>query len=259
MKKILLTAAALMLVAATAQAALVVENGSFELPDLGASTWAWLYVGTTQEGWKNHHGETFWQSPSNYGWAIGDAHDGNQVLGVRKNARVSQGLGVVDAETDITITFAHALQDGMPAPANVRVLLVDGSWNIIAGITNLTGSSTSSWTTESFTATNVAAGEEVRVWFDTGDAGTGGGEAILFDSFTVFRPFTLAIESLSGTNAIAVSWNTQALVTYALQQKAGLNDPVWADDITNIEGTGGGVVVTTAVDQAQSFYRVGIE
>ena len=206
MKKILLTAAALMLVAATAQAALVVENGSFELPDLGASTWAWLYVGTTQEGWKNHHGETFWQSPSNYGWEIGDAADGDQVLGVRQGARVSQLIGTVEAgETDITVSFAHALQDGMVAPPNIRVLLVDESgWGVIAGITDLTGSSSSSWTTGSFTAYDVPVGTSVRLWFDTGGSSSA---AVLFDNFAVSavpEPATMGLLGIGGFLAFAV-------------------------------------------------------
>ena len=203
MTMMLMLSVAVLLVAATAQAALVLENGSFETPDLGTSNWAWLYAGSTQEGWTNHHGETFWQSPSNYGWAIGDAADGDQVLGVRQSARVSQSIGVVEAgETDITITFAHALQDGMVAPPNIRVLLVNASgWGMLGGITDLTGSNTSSWTTESFTTT-VAVGTEVLVWFDTGGSSSA---AVLFDDFAVSavpEPATMSLLGIGGLLAL---------------------------------------------------------
>ena len=65
----------------------------------------------------------------------------------------------------------------------------------------------------------------------------------------------IAIESLSGTDAIAITWATAIGVDYALENKLGLDVTDWTTN-TTISGTGGNISVTTTVDQAQSFYRV---
>ncbi len=56
-------------------------------------------------------------------------------------------------------------------------------------------------------------------------------------------------------SGLALTWNTGSGYDYTLQSKIDLSDG-WLDDTTGIAGTGGDVTVTTAVDQAHSFYRV---
>jgi len=66
----------------------------------------------------------------------------------------------------------------------------------------------------------------------------------------------ITVEQLPGTTGLALTWATDAGLDYATQTKTNLLDESWTNDITGIVGTGGDVTVTTAVDQAQSFYRV---
>ncbi|RKX35417.1 MAG: hypothetical protein DRP64_19345 [Verrucomicrobia bacterium] len=66
----------------------------------------------------------------------------------------------------------------------------------------------------------------------------------------------IAIDQLSGTNALSLTWATGAGYSYTVESKPDLLLSGWTNDITGIVGTGGDVTVTTAVDQAKSFYRV---
>ncbi len=56
-------------------------------------------------------------------------------------------------------------------------------------------------------------------------------------------------------NGLVITWSTGDGFGYALQDKLTLQDVSWATN-TTVTGTGGNVSVTTAVDQAKSFYRV---
>lgn len=65
------------------------------------------------------------------------------------------------------------------------------------------------------------------------------------------------IASVTGTNALTLSWATSSGASYAVQNKTNLvDDLIWHDFLTGIPGTGGSVTITTAVDQVQSFYRI---
>lgn len=67
----------------------------------------------------------------------------------------------------------------------------------------------------------------------------------------------ITLNQLSGTNGLALTWDTDPLGDYTLLSKSNLTEPSWATNMTGIPGgTTGGVTVTTAVDQVQSFYRV---
>ena len=66
----------------------------------------------------------------------------------------------------------------------------------------------------------------------------------------------ITVELLPGATGLALTWATDTGLDYATQIKSSLLDESWTNDITGIVGTGGDVTVTTAVDQAQSFYRV---
>lgn len=57
-------------------------------------------------------------------------------------------------------------------------------------------------------------------------------------------------------SGLALTWGTAAGSAYTLQSKLDLTAVSWTDDTTGIPGTGGDVTVTTAVDQAKTFYRV---
>ncbi len=66
----------------------------------------------------------------------------------------------------------------------------------------------------------------------------------------------IAVDQLSGTNGLAVTWATDARYGYTVESKTHLTNANWATDRTGIVGTGGNVTITTAVDQLQCFYRI---
>ena len=66
---------------------------------------------------------------------------------------------------------------------------------------------------------------------------------------------SIAIDQLSGTNAVGVSWSATAGKTYRLESKTDLTATGWSTN-TTLTGLGVSVTVTDAVDQAESFYRV---
>ena len=55
---------------------------------------------------------------------------------------------------------------------------------------------------------------------------------------------------------VAVSWDSSNGQSYDLQSKSNLITQLDWTTITNVTGTGGGISVTTAVDNAESFYQV---
>ena len=59
-------------------------------------------------------------------------------------------------------------------------------------------------------------------------------------------------------SGLELTWTTGPGHDYLLQTKGSLTDVSWADNSTNTS-TGASMTVTTAVDQAQSFYRVIVE
>ncbi|RKX44509.1 MAG: hypothetical protein DRP64_06410 [Verrucomicrobia bacterium] len=65
----------------------------------------------------------------------------------------------------------------------------------------------------------------------------------------------IVLEQLVGTNGLALTWFTTAGYNYALETKSDLTTASWTTN-TTVAGIGGDLTVTTAVDQAQSFYRV---
>jgi len=85
------------------------------------------------------------------------------------------------------------------------------------------------------------------------------GDIALFGKLTLeapLLPMDISLGMLPGTNALGITWGTLAGHDYTLEAKANLADASWGTNTTGIAGTGGDVTVTTAVDQAQSFYRV---
>lgn len=67
----------------------------------------------------------------------------------------------------------------------------------------------------------------------------------------------VAIDPLPGTNAVTLTWATSSdTYSYAVEKKTSLSDASWIPALTGIPGNSGNVTVTTAVDQAESFYRV---
>ena len=67
----------------------------------------------------------------------------------------------------------------------------------------------------------------------------------------------VAISLLPGTNALTLTWATSSdTYNYTVEKKTNLVDATWAPSLTGIPGNNGNVTVTTAVDQAESFYRV---
>jgi len=66
----------------------------------------------------------------------------------------------------------------------------------------------------------------------------------------------IAVDQLSGTNGLAVTWSTDTRYGYTVESKSSLTNSNWATHMAGISGTGGNVTVTTIVDQTQSFYRI---
>lgn len=71
----------------------------------------------------------------------------------------------------------------------------------------------------------------------------------------VFSVGRIAVEHLGGINGLALTWAGSNGVNYTIQRKLSLQDATWQDYAIGIVGSGN-IVVTTAVDQVQSFYRV---
>jgi len=84
------------------------------------------------------------------------------------------------------------------------------------------------------------------------------GDVAMFGKFS-FAPLAIVgditLEQLSGTNALTLTWATSAGTDYTVETKSSLTDISWTSNSAAV-GTGGDVTVTTAVDQAQTFYRV---
>ncbi len=66
----------------------------------------------------------------------------------------------------------------------------------------------------------------------------------------------IALEKLSGTNGLSLTWATGSGYNYTVESRPDLTFGSWATNETGIVGTGGDVTVTITLDQAQSFYRV---
>ncbi len=66
----------------------------------------------------------------------------------------------------------------------------------------------------------------------------------------------IALEKLSGTNGLSLTWATGSGYNYTVESRSDLVSGSWATNETGIAGTGGDVTVTITPDQAQSFYRV---
>ena len=61
------------------------------------------------------------------------------------------------------------------------------------------------------------------------------------------------------STGLALTWASTNGFNYAVQSKDDLVTGSWTNHVTNIPGVAGDLTVTTAVDQAQSFYRVVVE
>ena len=61
------------------------------------------------------------------------------------------------------------------------------------------------------------------------------------------------------STGLALTWASTNGFNYAVQSKDDLITGSWTNHITGIPGVAGDLTVTTAVDQAQSFYRVVVE
>lgn len=62
--------------------------------------------------------------------------------------------------------------------------------------------------------------------------------------------------SIPGGQGMALSWNTAAGQSYSVEHTFNLTSLLDWDVYTNVVGSGGGMTVTTSVDQAKSFYQV---
>ena len=65
----------------------------------------------------------------------------------------------------------------------------------------------------------------------------------------------LTLDLLSGGNDLTLTWATSIGTDYTVEIKTNLTDLSWTSNSAAV-GTGGDVTVTTAVDQAKTFYRV---
>ncbi len=168
MKKILLTAAALMLVAGIAQASIVLQNGSFEDGTLtgGGGTYEGIGDGVTFENWTSAGGGAYVGHYSDWGVT---ADHGAEIMNIRNHAEATlyQSLGTVaDAtESDITLNFKYQHIAGNPS---FKVGFYDAAsgGNMLAETAALTPVD-NVWTVGSVTALDIATGTEVFVRFTT--------------------------------------------------------------------------------------------
>jgi len=65
----------------------------------------------------------------------------------------------------------------------------------------------------------------------------------------------ITLDLLSGTNALTLTWATSVGTDYTVETKSSLTEISWTSNSAAV-GTGGDVTVTSAVDQAETFYRV---
>ena len=86
------------------------------------------------------------------------------------------------------------------------------------------------------------------------------GDVPLFGQLNVFAIILgdLVLDLLPGTNALALTWASSDGTDYTVETKSSLIGASWTSNSAAV-GTGADITVTTAVDQAQSFYRVSAE
>ena len=110
MTMMLMLSVAVLLVAATAQAAIVLQNGSFEDGTLtgGGGAYEAIGDGVTFENWTSNGGSAYVGHYS--GWGI-TPDDGAEIMNIRNHAAatLSQSVGTVAnaTENDITLTFKY--------------------------------------------------------------------------------------------------------------------------------------------------------
>ena len=76
---------------------------------------------------------------------------------------------------------------------------------------------------------------------------------------TVFtaEPLKVALEVLPGATSLALHWSSSEMFKYTVQSRDDLTLSSWTNTAAvDLIGTGGGMAVTTTVDQVLSFYRV---
>ena len=201
----LMLSVAVLLVAATAQAAIVLQNGSFEDGTLtgGGGTYEPIGDGETFEHWTSNGGSAYVGHYS--GWGI-IADDGDEVMNIRNHAAatLSQSIGTVaDAtENDITLTFKYQQIANSPS---FKAGLYDAATggNMLAETAFLSPVA-DVWTSGSVTALDIATGTEVFVRFTTAYQASNAGETGL-DTLTVSavpEPATMTLLGIGGLLAL---------------------------------------------------------
>ena len=209
------------------------------------------------------------------GWSGGAEWGGN---GIEAAAPDSLGGTNYLMQTDETINFWWANGDGQTVTLgglntglvyNVKLYsLNNGTGN--AGETlavDLNGSKTafhteldrwnSTTTPYVWSKVSATAGGDLVFTFDVAVNENPVINAIVIEAVAGTLPEIgdIAVEQLPGTNGLVLTWATASGFNYILESKSDLAAGSWSTN-TTVSGTGGDVTVTTAVDQAQSFYRV---
>jgi len=194
----------------------------------------------------------------NIQFGVGDAVNSTNTVNMSSNATMTVGglwLGSLAAGTVNTINMDDtsalqvdtALLWGQDNVKGTGAIVMDGG----ATLKILTGAAGAGWENTRITALNAVTGDYIQ----RTDLGSG------YSEYTVIPvpPLVIgdiAFELLPGGNDLTLTWTTINPYSYTVESKISLIDPVWSTNATGIVGTGGDITVTTAVDQAQSFFRV---
>ncbi len=171
MRIVLLTSAIVMFAATQASAALVLQNGSFELP-VGTTE---ITQGNTAGNWtaSGPGPSAFIATAATFGGTLA-ALDGGQYIQVNANGggRISQLVGATDAgpASDITLSAGFSARTGFETGLTYSFGLYSDADGLVplaesTGLTPPVGS----WDVQSVTATGVAGGTDVYVFFSAPD------------------------------------------------------------------------------------------